>query len=364
MKRLLLIGLPLLLIVGCSKPVEDSTLINKDGLMYLPDSDSPYSGEVFINYSTGEKLYQGTYENGLLIEYSYLNKDGSVKEPINYKETLNERDGVFYTKDTNKPYSGQVFSLYDDGKKKEEGIFKDGKKEGLWTSWYENGQKWFEKNYKDGKDDELWTYWDKNDGKMYNGKFINTNDKEIDTDSLNGRYFGYYDGIELFNVNYKDGKKGLETIWYESGQKKEERDKYGEGYWTTWYENGQKFRELTYKDGQLDGLFTHWYENGQKSYESTYKDGKKEGLYTHWYDNGRKDFEEKYQDGDYVGKYKYVYYPNGEKKRDSFNKNNVRDGEVIWWYRGGQKQMLMNWVSGKLISKKCWDKNGNEKECD
>ena len=52
MKRLLLIGLPLLLIVGCSKPVEDSTLINKDGLMYLPDSDSPYSGEVFINYSS------------------------------------------------------------------------------------------------------------------------------------------------------------------------------------------------------------------------------------------------------------------------------------------------------------------------
>ena len=79
MKRLLLIVLPLLLIVGCSKPIEDSTLINKDGLMYSPDSDKPYTGEVFINYSTGEKLYQGTYENGLLVQYSYLNKDGSVK---------------------------------------------------------------------------------------------------------------------------------------------------------------------------------------------------------------------------------------------------------------------------------------------
>ncbi|MBT5070364.1 MAG: hypothetical protein HOM59_09985, partial [Candidatus Marinimicrobia bacterium] len=48
MKRLLLIVLPLLLIVGCSqKPVEDTTLINKDGLMYTPDSDKPYTGEVF-----------------------------------------------------------------------------------------------------------------------------------------------------------------------------------------------------------------------------------------------------------------------------------------------------------------------------
>ena len=109
MKKILLIVL--LLIIGCSKPVEDSTLINKDGLMYLPDSDTPYTGEVYFNHDTGEKEYQGTFENGLLIEYSYLKKDGSVKEPINYETTLIERNDVFYTKDTNKPYSGDVFSL-------------------------------------------------------------------------------------------------------------------------------------------------------------------------------------------------------------------------------------------------------------
>jgi len=74
--------------------------------------------------------------------------------------------------------------------------------------------------------------------------------------------------------------------------------------------------------------------------------------------------EEKYQNGDYLGRYKYVYYPNGEIERDSYNEYDVRDGEVIWWYPGGQKQMVMNWVSGELISKKCWDEDGNEKECD
>ena len=35
MKRLLLIVLPLLLIVGCSKPISEETLIDKDGLIYL-----------------------------------------------------------------------------------------------------------------------------------------------------------------------------------------------------------------------------------------------------------------------------------------------------------------------------------------
>ena len=210
MKKTLLIILPLLLIVGCSKPVEDSTLINKDGLMYLPDSDSPYSGEVYFNYDTGEKLYQGTYENGLLVTDSYLNKDGSVKEPINYETTLVERKSVYYTKDTNKPYSGPVFSLYEvGGQKKSEGNLKDGELNGLWTDWYENGQKGDEGTYKDGKLDGLWTSW-------------------------------YENGQKEREVTYKDGKR--------------------DGKWTFWYENGQKSEEGTWKEGKKDGKWT-WYND-------------------------------------------------------------------------------------------------------
>ena len=109
MKKTLLIVL--LLIVGYSKPVEDSILINKDGLMYLPDSDKPYIGEIFNNYSTGEKEYQGRYKIGLLVEYAYLNRDGSVKKLINYKGVMVGTDSVYYIKVTNKTYSGPVFTL-------------------------------------------------------------------------------------------------------------------------------------------------------------------------------------------------------------------------------------------------------------
>ena len=59
----------------------------------------------------------------LLIVLPLLLIVGCSKAPINHEETLNERDGVFYTKDTNKPYSGQVFSLYGNGQKKSEGTF-------------------------------------------------------------------------------------------------------------------------------------------------------------------------------------------------------------------------------------------------
>ena len=214
MKRLLLIVLPLLLIVGCSKPVEDSTLINKDGLMYLPESDKPYTGEVFTNYSTGEKLYQGTYQNGLLIEYSYLNKDGSVKEPVN-GETLIERSGLLYTVNGQKPYTGDVFELYRNGSKKYTGSIKGGKKNKLWTSWYENGQKKEEVIYKDGYKNGIFITW-------------------------------YENGQMDWNETYKDGKEdGLSTRWYENGQKKYE------GTWKNGRED-KSTRKRWERDGTLN----------------------------------------------------------------------------------------------------------------
>ena len=55
----------------------------------------------------------------ILISFSFS------QEPINYETTLIERNSLFYTKDTNKPYSGPVFTLYEDGKRKEEGKGED-----------------------------------------------------------------------------------------------------------------------------------------------------------------------------------------------------------------------------------------------
>ena len=191
MKKLWLIGLPLLLIVGCSKPISEETLIDKDGLKYHPETKELYSGEVFQIRMGGGKEFEGSY--------------------------------------------------------------KDGKKDGLWTTWFENGQKEFEKNYKDGKEDGLSTYWDKNNGKVYKGNFLNFEDDSIDVSSLNGSYFSYQRN-RFVHSNLKGGKKN--------------------GLFTSWYENGQKEMEGTYKDGKKDGLWTDWFENGKKYMEINYKDGK------------------------------------------------------------------------------------------
>ena len=203
----------------------------------------------------------------------------SSPEPINYKETLNERDGVFYTKDTNKPYSGSIFSLDYKGRNKIEGVLENGK---LIThkefKWYKNGQKKWEVTFKDGNENELRTYFG-NDGKEYKGIFVggkNIDSFETmrDNGTLNGSIFFLEDnGLTL--SNFKNGDQVGLILWYENGQMKyEEIIKDGDGLITTWYENGQKEFEGTYKDGKGDGLQKQWYENGQKSGEGTFKDGK------------------------------------------------------------------------------------------
>ena len=47
---------------------------------------------------------------------------------------------------------------YENGQKSYEGTIKDGKPDGLFTSWYENGQKNEEATYKDGEmiSEECW----------------------------------------------------------------------------------------------------------------------------------------------------------------------------------------------------------------
>ena len=62
---------------------------------------------------------------------------------------------------------------------------------------------------------------------------------------------------------------------------------------------------------------------------------------------------------------KYIeYYPNGMKWREVTLKDGKEDGLwTKWYYRNGQKEEG-TYKDGELVSSKCWDRDGNEKECD
>ena len=176
MKRYIIGLITLLLIVGCSKPIDSDTLIEDvvsgEVLKYHPETKELYSGKVFQNRMGGEKEFVGSYKDG--------KKDGKWTE------------------------------WFENGKKSAEETFKDGELNGKWTEWFENGKKEKEGTYKDGKY-FLSNHWDKNgDIKVKDG---------------NGLFISWYEnGQKASELTYKNGKPdGLWTNWYENGQKESEK---------------------------------------------------------------------------------------------------------------------------------------------
>ena len=72
--------------------------------------------------------------------------DGSV----DYHD-LEDRNGVTYLADEETPFTGRAERFYHNGQKSWEGNYKDGEPDGLETHWFENGQKKGEGKMKDGK---------------------------------------------------------------------------------------------------------------------------------------------------------------------------------------------------------------------
>ena len=91
---------------------------------------------------------------------SLLSGCGSVEETICKETEGQERNGLVYLPNQEEPFTGKNLCKYKNGQKKIEGNYKDGKQDGKWTFWYENGQMKSEGNYKDDKKEGKWTWWD------------------------------------------------------------------------------------------------------------------------------------------------------------------------------------------------------------
>ena len=85
----------------------------------------------------------------------------SEPEPIN-GDMLIHRNKIYYTNDTNQPYSGPVFLLHKNGQLYSEGNLKNGKPTGTFKWYYKNGQLKSERNMKNGEPHGLSKYYNEN----------------------------------------------------------------------------------------------------------------------------------------------------------------------------------------------------------
>jgi hypothetical protein len=74
------------------------------------------------------------------------------------KNDLVKRDGFYYKKFTDVPFTGKVTGT-------ENGMIKNGNREGLWRFYWDDGQLERKGNYKDGKTDGLWEFY-REDGQL------------------------------------------------------------------------------------------------------------------------------------------------------------------------------------------------------
>jgi antitoxin component YwqK of YwqJK toxin-antitoxin module len=84
---------------------------------------------------------------------------------------LQDRDGVMYLPNEENPFTGRAESFHKNGQKESEKNFKDGKLDGLLSWWHESGRKVSEGNFKDGKMDGFAVMWYENGQKQVEGNY-------------------------------------------------------------------------------------------------------------------------------------------------------------------------------------------------
>ena len=114
-------------------------------------------------------------------------------------------------------------------------------------------------------------------------------------------------------------------------------------------------KESLYKEGKKQGVETWWYDNGQKKFEGTYMGGKPNGRFTRFYRNGKKSYERIFKDQKLVAA--IAWKPNGGKCPDTkYVKGN---GKLCQYHENGKKESEITFRDGKKIKQKKWDGDGN-----
>ena len=75
-------------------------------------------------------------------------------------DDLVERDGLYYKKFSEVPFSGKITGL-------DNGLIKNGKKEGVWVRYWDDGQLMDKGNYKNGEREGEWLFFNM-DGQLGN----------------------------------------------------------------------------------------------------------------------------------------------------------------------------------------------------
>ena len=277
---------------------------------------------------------ESTDEHG---KWMYYTKDGEVEEVRNYYK------GMLF---------GQVMLYYPNGQKKQEGYFKWGRQDSLYTEWFETGVVKVEGEYNMDQAVGNWSYY-YSDGQLKSVEETKAEDNYLWEfylpDSLHtqtitngtGEFITYFmtGGVKEW-YSYKDGLKhgafeefshlGFNILKgeFDNGEK--------HGTWEYTYATGDKEKISNYNKGVLDGDYQYFYDNGQVNVEGEYKAGQKSGKWT-WYTNlGTRDMEGMFSEDQQHGSWTY-WFPSGELSYLAKYEMGMKAGQWSYFYKNGKK---------------------------
>jgi len=319
-------------------------------------------------------------EQGIGKEYS---ADGNIITITEYKRGFITDRMKVNRRDKSNLKQGVWVEFHPNGKIKQEGTYKDDKKNGYFKDYTENGdlirvvkyvndvaqtdaaeiQKLQVQNeyYPDGKIRSTTMYRDgvpegvkrefNPDGQVtksveYHEGAIIGEGIVLEDGSRDGPWKEFYsDGSLRAEGKYESGKHVGEWKFYHPNGKIEQTGKYlksgkPDGTWKWYFDNGQLLREETYYNGLKDGLSEEYDENGNLVERGEYLEDKEDGPWIT--STGDHCYKGSYRDGLRTGLWQGFYLTPAEGRVDStlsFSGSYIEDlpdGKQSWYWDNGK----------------------------
>lgn len=368
-------------------------------------------GKARYYYESGE-LYREVFfeagkEEGFGFEYE---KDGRLITILSFKQGLLRSIEKLNRFDSQGKKAGLWQEYHDNGKVKEEGIWFDGKKNGLFKVFDRKGELIRFDRYVDGEmvsDNEagflpevrkefhesgelklVGTYRDDSkqgvfreydlQGNIISSVIYENNEKTgegiVDAVGMKqGQWILYFPGGEIrAKGRYIDGKREGEWAYFHKSGSTEQKGIYKndlpEGSWVWFYESGKRWREEQFRKGKEDGPMIEYDENGeilaQGEYvdglkngpwfmevgdhreEGQFVDGEKHGVWKWTFDKKEEIFSGEFNNGIPIGKHKF-YFSTGVLKEEGKFKSGERHGDWKFYLEDGTLHYVIQYNEGE-----------------
>lgn len=258
---------------------------------------------------------------------------------------------VYFHKNTGKPFSGDCETCHLTGRRELLIHFKNGREDGIDTSYYPSGCVMAVRNNIEGERDGTWKYFYDS---TYQEYFI----ENYVSGLKHGKQLYYYKNgnlskVENYNMNSLDGKK---VEYY-----------YSKDYLDS--TSLQAKKEIDYKKGKYHGKYLLFAPDGKPLIEENYVMDQKDGEQKYYQRNGNlmrtEEWNKGLKDGEFI-----TYFMDGETiiKQENYKKDQL-DGQYKEWYlpKKDEEPVLKVeaiYKKGKLLEQHIYDEFGKEIELD